>query len=84
MFMSAFGHADWTHVIFNVIFFAAFAAGVEDNAAHAPLGHCLDGRPQRWALPDHHVCWVSREDRLQLRPDGLVRNTYGERSVMGS
>lgn len=29
MFMSAFGHADWPHVIFNVIFFAAFAAAVE-------------------------------------------------------
>jgi membrane associated rhomboid family serine protease len=29
MFMSAFGHADWAHVIFNVIFFAAFAAAVE-------------------------------------------------------
>ena len=26
MFMSAFGHADWPHVIFNVIFFAAFAS----------------------------------------------------------
>jgi membrane associated rhomboid family serine protease len=29
MFMSAFGHGDWAHVIFNVIFFAAFAAAVE-------------------------------------------------------
>jgi membrane associated rhomboid family serine protease len=29
MFMSAFGHADWPHVIFNVIFFMAFAAAVE-------------------------------------------------------
>ena len=29
MFMSAFGHADWPHVIFNVVFFAAFAAAVE-------------------------------------------------------
>jgi len=29
MIMSAFGHADWPHVIFNVIFFMAFAAAVE-------------------------------------------------------
>ena len=29
MFMSAFGHADWAHVIFNVVFFAAFAGAIE-------------------------------------------------------
>ena len=91
MFMSAFGHADWSHVIFNVIFFAAFAAAVEimtgaaeyENARAMYYGPPHVPKPPGELLGEMYLTLERPEEAAAYFEASLNRNTSRSMALLG-